>query len=110
MKKITCKSSQRSQSLHLYLQGGNLKALLSLIDKVNSGILRIWDIPTQTTKPVHALMIQYQNLPRDMADAWRVWQAENPGHGDILSTDRRNFETDRWKNCEPFHNLLFPDD
>jgi len=28
------------------------------------------------------------------------------GHGRIVSTDRRDFHTYRWKNNEPFTNLL----
>jgi HD-GYP domain-containing protein (c-di-GMP phosphodiesterase class II) len=32
--------------------------------------------------------------------------AEELGHGRILSTDERDFKTYRWKNHEPFENLL----
>lgn len=46
----------------------------------------------------------------DLADASLVMAAEKIGQGNILSTDRRDFDTYRWKNRKPFHNLLFPDD
>lgn len=35
--------------------------------------------------------------------------AEELGHGRILSTDQRDFRTYRWKNHNPFQNLLLPD-
>ncbi len=56
------------------------------------------------------LILQYQDLPMDLADASLVVLAEILGHGDILSTDRRDFQAYRWKNRKPFRNLLFPDD
>lgn len=55
------------------------------------------------------LMQRYTNLPMDLADASLVILAEQLGHGRILSTDRRNFGTDRWKNRQPFENLLLGD-
>jgi predicted nucleic acid-binding protein len=42
----------------------------------------------------------------DLADASLVLLAEHLGHGRILSTDQRDFGAYRWKNHEPFHNLL----
>jgi predicted nucleic acid-binding protein len=45
----------------------------------------------------------------DLADASLVLLAEKLGHGRILSTDLRDFGAYRWKNREPFQNLLFPD-
>lgn len=35
--------------------------------------------------------------------------AEALGHGRILSIDQRDFRTYRWKNHQPFENLLLPD-
>lgn len=42
----------------------------------------------------------------DLADASLVLLAEHLGHGRVLSTDRRDFETYRWKHHEPFGNVL----
>ena len=42
----------------------------------------------------------------DLADASLVLLAEEIGHGDIVSTDARDFDTYRWKNHKPFHNLF----
>jgi len=55
---------------------------------------------------LHELMKQYADLPMDLADASLVLLAEELGHGRIVSTDRRDFHTYRWKNRHPFTNLL----
>ena len=52
------------------------------------------------------LMEKYRDLPMDVADASLVLVAEALGHGRILSTDQRDFHTYRWKQHEPFENLL----
>ncbi len=52
------------------------------------------------------LMRKYAKLPMDLADGTLVMLAEHLGHGHILSTDERDFSTYRWKNRQPFHNLL----
>jgi hypothetical protein len=51
-------------------------------------------------------MNQYRNLPMDVADASLVILAEHLGHGRILSVDQRDFNAYRWKNTQPFQNLL----
>ncbi len=56
------------------------------------------------------LMKKYEGLPMDLADASLVLLAEELERGNILSTDRRNFNTYRWKNHKPFMNLLISDD
>lgn len=53
------------------------------------------------------LMRQYANLPMDLADASLVVLAEHLGDGRIVSTDMRDFQTYRWKDRHPFHNLLW---
>lgn len=55
---------------------------------------------------IKELMEQYKNLPMDLADASLVILAEHLGHGRILSTDQRDFNTYRWKNTHPFENLM----
>jgi len=51
-------------------------------------------------------MDKYGELPMDLADASLVILAEELGTGEILSTDRRDFHTYRWKNRKPFRSLL----
>ena len=50
----------------------------------------------------------YNPLARDFADPSLVILAEHLGHGRIVSTDRRDFHAYRWKNHQPFQNLLEP--
>jgi uncharacterized protein len=57
---------------------------------------------------IQSLMDKYGDLPMDLADASLVILAEEAGHGDILSTDQRDFRTYRWKNRRSFKNLLLP--
>ena len=57
---------------------------------------------------IHELMERYANLPMDLADASLVVAATELGDGRILSTDQRDFQTYRWKDTQPFHNLLGP--
>jgi predicted nucleic acid-binding protein len=42
----------------------------------------------------------------DLADASLVILAESLGSARILSTDCRDFHSHRWKNRQPFKNLL----
>jgi predicted nucleic acid-binding protein len=55
------------------------------------------------------LMKKYADLPMDLADASLVLLAEQLNDGRILSTDRRDFKTYRFKNHKPFRNVLLPD-
>jgi predicted nucleic acid-binding protein len=77
-----------------------------LMDDVASGGVQIWDIPSSQLARLPRLMRQYADLPMDLADATLVLLAEHLGHGRILSTDQRDFGAYRWKQHEPFHNLL----
>ena len=51
-------------------------------------------------------MGKYAELPMDLADASLVVAATHLGEGRILSTDERDFNAYRWKDTEPFKNLL----
>lgn len=51
-------------------------------------------------------MEKYADLPMDLADASLVILAEELHDGRILSTDRRDFQTYRWKDTYPFQNIL----
>lgn len=69
----------------------------------------IYEAEAIDLKQATTLMLKYQNLPMDLADASLVLLAETLGHGQILSTDQRDFNAYRWKNQYPFNNLLFPE-
>ncbi|MDS4027982.1 MAG: PIN domain-containing protein [Candidatus Contendobacter sp.] len=73
------------------------------------GLFQIFALGESELRRMAILMRQYESLPMDLADASLVILAEHLGHGRIISTDRRDFHTYRWKNHHPFHNLLAVD-
>ncbi len=66
----------------------------------------IFEIKYEHLAQIRALMKKYNNLPMDMADASLVIAAQELKTGNILSTDCRDFNAYRWKNTQPFTNLL----
>ncbi|MEI6790177.1 MAG: PIN domain-containing protein [Myxococcaceae bacterium] len=69
-------------------------------------ILNLFELRTEHFSRIKTLMQKYEELPMDLADASLVILAEELGHGDIVSTDHRDFKTYRFKNHSPFRNLL----
>lgn len=94
----------RREAVHLGLE---LLALLSKLQK--QGHFSLFSMNDAHLPHLEKMMIQYADLPMDLADASLVLLAETLGHGRIVSTDRRDFHTYRWKNHHPFHNLLDAD-
>ncbi|MEO0769930.1 MAG: PIN domain-containing protein [Cyanobacteria bacterium J06649_4] len=78
------------------------------IDGIVAKRIRIFTIQAEHVLRISQLMRQYADLPMDLADASLVVLAEHLNDGRILSTDQRDFNTYRWKNREPFENLMFP--
>jgi predicted nucleic acid-binding protein len=79
------------------------RELLSLLDR---GGFEVFPFGPEHVPRTLELMKAYEDLPMDLADASLVVLAEALGHGRILSTDRRDFGAYRWKQREPFENLL----
>ena len=77
------------------------------LDSFAAGAFEIFDLHREHAPRLAALIESYADLPMDLADASLVLLAEELGHGRILSTDRRDFRTYRFKQHEPFENLLF---
>ena len=98
-----------TETCHFLLKRQGVGAQASLLDKVARQLISVWAIPDNQTIRLKALMLQYADLPMDLADGSLVILAEALGHGRILSTDQRDFHTYRWKNHQPFENLLLPD-
>ena len=94
---------------HLLGNRVNKLAPLKFLKLVESSTA-IFEIQPSHFPRIQILMDKYNNLPMDLADVSLVIAAEELGHGSILSTDRRDFNTYRWKNHKPFNNLLFPND
>ena len=78
----------------------------TLIRKISAGVVTVFALELKHCVRIEQLMNKYQDLPMDLADASLVILAEELGHGEILSVDYRDFNTYRWKNTEPFQNLL----
>ena len=91
---------------HILLKRQGVKAQLTFIKMYQLGAIEVFDMPKKDKDRVLSLMQQYADLPMDFADASLVLLAEQLGHGRILSTDKRDFHTYRWKNTQPFSNLL----
>lgn len=70
------------------------------------GLFQLFVIGEAEFPKMASLMHKYADLPMDLADASMILLAEYLGHGRIVSTDRRDFHTYRWKNHHPFANLL----
>lgn len=81
----------------------------AFIQSLEKGASRLFQLNNDHFGQIQQLMHRYRNLPMDLADASLVLLAEALGHGRILSTDQRDFQSYRWKNHEPFDNLLLPD-
>ena len=94
-----------TETCYLILTRLGVQAELRFVEQVARNV-SIHEIGQEHLGAIRALMEQYAHLPMDLADASLVLAATQLGEGGILSTDRRDFDTYRWKDTEPFHNLL----
>lgn len=95
-----------TETSHIILKRKGITTLLQFIAMYQMNAFDIFEIPASDKTRIFELMQQYRDLPMDFADASLVILAEHLGHGRILSTDKRDFHTYRWKNHQPFENLL----
>lgn len=79
---------------------------VAFVESIARGACEIPDPPVDALPRAHSLMARYRDLPMDLADASLVILAEELGEGRILSTDLRDFQGYRWKNTQPFTNVL----
>jgi len=93
-----------------HLMNARLGAKVSaqFMRNVGAGFCAVHAIDAAEIGRISALMQHYADLPMDLADASLILLAEHLGHGRILSTDRRDFRTYRFKNHLPFSNVLLP--
>lgn len=80
--------------------------VLQFLKNLENGAFTVFDLTEKDYKSISQLMSKYSDLPMDLADASLVILANHLKHGDILSTDSRDFKTYRWKNHHPFNNLF----
>lgn len=95
-----------TETTHLLASRLGTLALLSFVQSARNGAFEIFELSSRHWPRLEALMAQYADLPMDLADASLVLLAEELNDGRILSTDRRDFRTYRWKKRKPFRNLL----
>lgn len=79
---------------------------IALINSVKLNAFTLFPLNQSDIERLLELCQKYIDLPMDLADASLVVLAESLGHGNILSTDQRDFKTYRWKQRKPFKNLL----
>lgn len=95
-----------TEAVYLLTTRLDARSALHVMDDVASGVLQVWDIPLTRVAAMTALMKRYKTLPMDLADASLVLLAEHLGTGRILTTDQRDFATYRWKNRQPFEDVM----
>jgi uncharacterized protein len=95
-----------TETCHLLVARLGVHAALPFVDSAARGAFELFALTPAHLPRVHALMQKYKQLPMDLADASLVILAEDLGTGRILSTDQRDFGAYRFKNRNPFENLL----
>ena len=99
-----------TETSYLLRRSGGIGPQLAFLRAMGGGASRLYELKSDHFFRMETLIKKYKDLPMDLADASLVILAEELGHGRILSTDLRDFHTYRWKNHEPFENLLLPKD
>ena len=94
-----------TETCHLLLSRLGVQAELRFIEQVSTNV-EIHELRQEHLGAIRVLMEKYADLPMDLADASLVLAATELGEGRIISTDQRDFNAYRWKDVEPFHNLL----
>jgi len=98
-----------TETCHLLLNRLGVQAQLAFMRSFEGGAFEVVGNHSDQVGRLADLMTKYADLPMDLADASLVLLAERLGHGRILSTDQRDFRAYRWKQHEPFTNLLLKD-
>ena len=96
-----------TETCHLLLSRLGVRAETRFIEQVSRNV-ELHELSKAHLGAIQALMEKYADLPMDLADASLVVAATELGDGRILTTDQRDFNAYRWKNNEPFRNLLEP--
>jgi len=92
---------------HYLLQSRLTSGEVSLFYRLLEGqFISLFQLTSQHIPRIRHLQEQYANLPADLADISLIILAEALGYGKILTTDRRDFNTYRFKNTHPFENLF----
>ena len=95
-----------TETCYLLLKYLGNKAQVSFVNSYTAGAYHMFDLTAAHVPRIVELLAKYADLPMDLADASLMILAEHLEHGRILSMDQRAFSTYRWKNHQPFTNLL----
>jgi predicted nucleic acid-binding protein len=95
-----------AETCHLLLREIGVEAQIKFLKAYQTEAFKIFHLEKQHFSQLIELMQKYRELPMDLADGSLVILAEHLGHGQILSTDLRDFSTYRWKQNKPFENLM----
>lgn len=95
-----------AEACHMLAQWSRPERAYGFLEILAENEVEIFEIANDALLPMARLMRKYKNLPMDYADATLILLAEELKHGRILTTDRRDFGTYRWKNHYPFESLL----
>lgn len=95
-----------TEACHMIRMQAGVYYANKFVRQVLSGPCYVWDIAAEYRLRIPKLMHKYRDLPMDLADASLVLLAEHLNDGRILSTDRRDFRSYRWKERKPFANLF----
>ena len=95
-----------TETSHLMLNRVGQHAQAAFLASWMRGGIIIYPISDGAAEHICQLVDKDKDLPMDLADESLVLLAEHLGHGRILSTDKRDFKTYRWKNHYPFENIL----
>ena len=94
-----------TEASHLIASRLGVDAQLLFLEQVAARV-QVHEIDVARLPEMRVLMATYRSLPMDLADASLVLAAMDLADGRVLSTDVRDFATYRWKERQPFHNLL----
>lgn len=97
-----------TETSYLLLDRGGPGAAAAFLDSYSRAAFEVWEVRQEKAARAADLLRRYSDLPMDLADASLVLLAEDLGHGRILTSDRRDFGIYRWRQSEPFENLLLP--
>jgi uncharacterized protein len=98
-----------TETTHLLSARLSAKVSVRFLEAVASGFSAVHSLEAAELRRVAQLMDKYADLPMDLADASLMLLADHLNDGRILTTDRRDFKTNRFKNRKPFKNVLFPE-
>ena len=95
-----------TESYYLLMNRLSKVDAIALLNSVKMNAFTLFPLTQKHSERLLELCQKYIELPMDLADASLIVLAESLGHGNILSTDLRDFQTYRWKRRKPFKNLL----